>query len=669
MIAGAVLSTLIVSVHVLGDVTVGGERPVVVRVPASYDPDVPAPLLLVLHGYGGNGAAIDSYFNFRPLADLHGFLLAHPSGTVDGGGAGFWNATDACCNFDRRAIDDSGYLERVIAETRGLLNVDRDRIYLAGWSNGGFMSYRMSCDHPQTIAAMASLAGATFSGETSCAASSPVHVLQVHGSNDTVILFGGGALSGVTYPGALATVEQWARKNGCSTERSRAEERLDLTAGLPGEETLIDRFETGCEPGGSAELWTIVGGDHGPSFTAAGRTNSFAVSVWDWLLRHPKRPGPEAALTLIPDAGPAPLEVAASDSGSRDPQGQTLVEHRWTFGDGGKAEGAEVRHTYARPGRFFPAVSVITADRRVSPRATGVVTVLCPSGDVAPWLQAAVGAPPYPVSARREGADLVLCGGGRLLAGRLDEFELLHQQVAGDFRFTVRLASLAGGGPLARAGIMVRQSLAADASFAGVFVDTGGTVRFHYRPTSVAAVGSRTGERLPSPSGWLRLERQGRTCRGLSSADGTDWKLVHQVEVDGLPEAAILAIAPIGADTLSDAPFLPVEARLSEPEIVRDPFSLAMRRGDANADGRLNVSDGIAILGFLFLGDFDPPCLDAADVNDSGGAAVDISDATSLFGFLFLGTFSDLPAPGFAACGADGTPDQLGCAGYPPCAP
>jgi formylglycine-generating enzyme required for sulfatase activity len=95
------------------------------------------------------------------------------------------------------------------------------------------------------------------------------------------------------------------------------------------------------------------------------------------------------------------------------------------------------------------------------------------------------------------------------------------------------------------------------------------------------------------------------------------------------------------------------------------PLSAAVfQRGDANADGTVNISDAITVLGFLFLG--SPAalqCEDAADVDDSG--ALNITDPVYLLGFLFLGGPAP-PAP-HGKCGPDPTADALDCAAFPPC--
>jgi len=87
------------------------------------------------------------------------------------------------------------------------------------------------------------------------------------------------------------------------------------------------------------------------------------------------------------------------------------------------------------------------------------------------------------------------------------------------------------------------------------------------------------------------------------------------------------------------------------------------RRGEVNGDGKLDLSDAVVTLEFLFLGAAEPDCLDATDGNDSG--SVDLSDAVYALGYLFLGT-APPPEP-FPECGSDPTPDELGCGDFPSC--
>ena len=93
------------------------------------------------------------------------------------------------------------------------------------------------------------------------------------------------------------------------------------------------------------------------------------------------------------------------------------------------------------------------------------------------------------------------------------------------------------------------------------------------------------------------------------------------------------------------------------------PPGISFRRGDANADGAQDLSDGVAVLSFLFGGGDAPPCAKSADADDSG--TVDVTDAVFLLNFLFSGGLPP-PAP-FAECGFDSTDDDLSCDLFPSC--
>jgi polyhydroxybutyrate depolymerase len=264
-----------------GQAPIGGDRPVEVFVPSGYQDGTPAPLVLLLHGYGASGTVQELYFQLQPLAEARGFLYAHPDGTFDTNNSRFWNATDACCNFFGSEVDDSAYLRQVVDEIKGRYTVDPKRVFFVGHSNGGFMSFRMACDHADTIAAVASLAGAVAADPAACAPSEPVAALQIHGTADDTVLYDGGTIGVNAYPGALESAQRWATLDGCATTPV-AGPALDLESNLAGAETSTEAF-TGCDPGGHAELWTIEGGGHLPGLTA-----EFPGHVIDFLFAHAK---------------------------------------------------------------------------------------------------------------------------------------------------------------------------------------------------------------------------------------------------------------------------------------------------------------------------------------------------------------------------------------------
>lgn len=258
-----------------------GELPL--TVPQNYNAETPTPLIVLLHGYTSSGAQQDSYMGFSQLAEKYGYLFIAPDGNKEPGGDEnrFWNASPACCDFFSTEVDDSGYVLNIINAIKADFNVDSDRVFLIGHSNGGFLSYRAAYDHSGTIAAIASLAGANHVDEREAPAN-PVHILQIHGTADGTIAYGGFQIQGNEYPSALNSVTTWAEYNGCSTEGDKRELR-DLDDVIEGHESSVLSFKKGCQVGGSSELWTIAEGSHVPPLSS-----TFSEQVVEWLYAHPK---------------------------------------------------------------------------------------------------------------------------------------------------------------------------------------------------------------------------------------------------------------------------------------------------------------------------------------------------------------------------------------------
>jgi polyhydroxybutyrate depolymerase len=250
-------------------------------VPSSYSKNSSVPLVVLLHGYGATGAQQESYMKFESVAEKNKFILVYPDGTTDSVGKRFWNATDACCNFFSE-VDDDAYLLSILKEMESNYSIDAKRIYFVGHSNGGFMSYRMACRHPDRIAAIASLAGASFYKETDCGAKSSVSVLQVHGTKDETILYEGGQILGNSYPSAFASASQWATVNQCTKNAVSRSTKLDLEGNIAGDETSIKAW-TNCQNSSEVELWTVENATHIPTLSS-----TFATKIWEFFAAHPK---------------------------------------------------------------------------------------------------------------------------------------------------------------------------------------------------------------------------------------------------------------------------------------------------------------------------------------------------------------------------------------------
>ena len=259
-----------------------GERRLTVHVPESYHADRPVPLVLLLHGYSSNGAEQESYLKFTPESDRRGFVYVYPEGTLDGHSDQFWNATDACCDFDRSGVDDSGFLSDLIRKLQAAYRIDAKRVYVIGHSNGAFMAFRFACDHADQVTAIATLAGATWQDPSKCKPSGPVGVLAIHGTDDETIAYAGGTNIGSAYPSAQRTAADWLGFDHCAGTGTKAP-ALDLVTDLPGAETSVIDYTAGCAGGSSVRRWTINGGRHVPAVGPA-----FAPAVMDYLLAQAK---------------------------------------------------------------------------------------------------------------------------------------------------------------------------------------------------------------------------------------------------------------------------------------------------------------------------------------------------------------------------------------------
>ena len=242
---------------------IGGDRPAQLQLPASRG-DEGMPLVLSLHGYGADAKGQDQYFALAERVTDYGFALITPQGTTDDRGNRFWNATDGCCNFHNSDVDDHAWLSSLVAEARDL--VDVSGVYVVGFSNGGFMAYRLACDGLDGLVAIASLAGSSLGDPERCADAGPISVLQIHGDADQNIPYEGTLEYDGGYPGAEELVNRWAQRAGCDIEAVAVLPSIDLEADIDGDETTVQRTREGCDSGITIELWTIQGADHVPWF-------------------------------------------------------------------------------------------------------------------------------------------------------------------------------------------------------------------------------------------------------------------------------------------------------------------------------------------------------------------------------------------------------------------
>jgi polyhydroxybutyrate depolymerase len=242
------------------------------------------PLLVFLHGLGASGKGAFDVLGLRALGEKERIFVIAPDGRVDSKGRRFWNAHPACCDFDQTGAADVERLKGLIHDITTSFSIDPARLYVVGFSNGGFMAQKLACSYGHVLSAVASIAAAHPPDEVCALGKQPLAVLEIHGDADDVVSYRGGTLfqkPGLPPHGSAAeTLAYWGKQLECRGA-PKAGPSLDLEPKLPGEETLTQRFDR-CNLG-SAELWTVQGGGH-----LIGTRPQFVEQVWRFLDSHRK---------------------------------------------------------------------------------------------------------------------------------------------------------------------------------------------------------------------------------------------------------------------------------------------------------------------------------------------------------------------------------------------
>jgi polyhydroxybutyrate depolymerase len=208
-----------------------------------------APLIVALHGMGGQAHKMRYGLELHDLAYKMGFATLFPQGAMFGDHTTYWNAGEGPGNHD-----DLGFLTSLIAHVTKTHGLDPSQVYVLGISNGAQMAYHLACHASEQIAGIAAVIG-TISGKdwSECHLQAPVSLLHIHGKEDPTILYNG-AYSWYNkdqpYPAVPDLINFWVKEVGAG-----------LASVLPGEPNKeTSRYES--DDGTVVELVTIKGFGH-----------------------------------------------------------------------------------------------------------------------------------------------------------------------------------------------------------------------------------------------------------------------------------------------------------------------------------------------------------------------------------------------------------------------
>lgn len=238
----------------------GTDRAYHVYVPASYAKGTPVPLVVALHGRGGSGTRMEDLTGLDSRADESGFIVVYPDGLN-----GAWDYVYGLPGY-QPGPDDAAFLVELVDKLKGSYDIDPDRIYVAGLSNGGFMTQRMACYAPDRFAAFASVAATGYGAMlTECKSYKPVNILYVHGTRDRLVPWRGFGIEDadgnrrVVTMSVKSSLQFWAQRNGCQSQVTTS--NVPQTGNSPG--TSVELLTAqGCEDGAEVSLYAVLGGGH-----------------------------------------------------------------------------------------------------------------------------------------------------------------------------------------------------------------------------------------------------------------------------------------------------------------------------------------------------------------------------------------------------------------------
>jgi polyhydroxybutyrate depolymerase len=254
-LAGAAAAEQRVHTLELGSIT----RSYVLYLPERAPRGRPLPLLVALHGGGGTAEQMGRFSRFNAIAAREGFAVAYPEGLWRR-----WNDGRVFRGRTETDADDVGFIRAMVDDIGRRVSLDRRRIFAAGISNGGFMSFRLACEAADLFAAVAPVT-ATMPAELGeeCRPSAPVSVLVINGTADAMVPYDGGHVRALfRRRGAIWSTERtlafWARHNRCDEQpavRALPNRRRDDGS------HVIEADYRGCERA-RLRLLRVEGGGH-----------------------------------------------------------------------------------------------------------------------------------------------------------------------------------------------------------------------------------------------------------------------------------------------------------------------------------------------------------------------------------------------------------------------
>lgn len=222
------------------------------HVPLHYNGTRSFPVVFAFHGSSASASVIERETSFDDRADSLGFFVVYPEGLHRA-----WNIGECCRYSFTHNVNEVAFVSAILDELERGVAVDRTRVYMTGYSDGGTLSYILGCTIPNRVAAVAVVSGTLFEPPPVCPLSRAMPVMLVHGTADNSLPYGGkaggppwGKTTSFTHS-APDVARFWVVKDRCRT---------------PGDSTRsgnVVRVHYACADDAEVLFYTIVNGAHG----------------------------------------------------------------------------------------------------------------------------------------------------------------------------------------------------------------------------------------------------------------------------------------------------------------------------------------------------------------------------------------------------------------------
>jgi len=258
----------------------GNTRSYTVYIPASYNGEVAFPLLFNFHGGAGNIQEHLSLVDMRPIADTANVILVYPQALTDPE-----NGDATWMHKEPTDHDDVLFVEAMLSAISSEYNVNLNRIYACGYSNGGEFAYDLACRMNASIAAVGAVARTMYMGSfNNCAPVHPTGILTILGTADAVSDYNGINFGGVQYYLSADDVhEYWANFNNCdATPVMTNVPNTDASDG-----STVEKYSwsdaNGCT---YVEHFKIIGGGHDWPGVFGNMDIDASQEIWRFVSRY-----------------------------------------------------------------------------------------------------------------------------------------------------------------------------------------------------------------------------------------------------------------------------------------------------------------------------------------------------------------------------------------------